>query len=1035
MKIQFMEQSYQVECVSSVVDCFLGQPKAEATVLAGPLWMPEGEQSIESRLGENAIKNAELSLTNTEVLSNINDVQRRQGIDPSISLEEIGIDQVRSVQNTARRNEMLEYRETILSASSVHLDIEMETGTGKTYCYIRTMFELNKLYGWSKYIVMVPSIAIREGVLKAFEITEQHFSEIYNKKVESFAYNSRSLSSLKSFVSDERMSVMIINMQAFNASGNDRRIYEKLEEFQSKRPIDEIARCKPIIVLDEPQRMTGKATSRSLPDFNPLFMLRYSATHSKRHHLVYRLDAVDAYRRKLVKRISVRGIRTEGLTGANCYIFFESIELSAKGPRAKVEIEVKQKSGKLIRKQVILNVDDNLYELSGRLEQYKGYDALQIDAKHGYIEFKNGKIVKLGDAVGDTSEIDVRRIQIREAIDAHFEKESRLFYMGIKVLTLFFIDEVVKYRNYTNNEGNGEYANIFEEEYKKAVERYTSIKNNNDDKYETYLRGILARETHCGYFSIDRRSGKEKETERDRRGEESTDADAFSLIMKEKERLLSIDEPIRFIFSHSALREGWDNTNVFTICMLKSRSSNQLWRQEVGRGLRLCVNSMGERQSSIDVTNINELTVVANDSYENVVSNLQKDIMKNDARYSVGISVERLEGLSIEMNGKYTSLDVRLARKIYGWLLSNEYVEVDDQVSEVYFKARVTGEFARLPDELVGTQNEVIRLVDELSGLAESAKISDGRKQYKMEPNRNFESKEFKRIWAAIKYKAIWRMEVDEGELISRCVASLNSCLDVKNTTHYVETGDQVLQAQVDKVTFKRSGVRTHLARSSRSLIKYDLIGRIATESKMSRKTVAEILSRIDTRVFNQYRQSPEQFIHIAFRILDEVRSVLAVKGISYTKINQMYEEGIFWPDQTFRDLSDSTNKLKKHIYDYIVTDSRVEEKFAKDLDCSREVVVFAKLPSQYKIPTPFGNYVPDWAIVFDEGSVKHVYFIAETKGSLSTLNLRGVEVYKIQCARQFFQQLREDASDCKIEYDVVSSFEDLMEKANRSKS
>ena len=473
----------------------------------------------------------------------------------------------------------------------------METGTGKTYTYIKTMYELNKRYGWSKFIIVVPSIAIREGVYKSFQITQEHFTEDYGKKIRFFIYNSSQLTEIDRFASDNSLNVMIINAQAFNARGKDaRRIYMKLDSFRSRRPIDVIAKTNPILIIDEPQSVEGKQTKENLKGFNPLFTLRYSATHKKDslYNLIYRLDAMEAYNKKLVKKIAVKGIAQTGTTATEGYLYLEGINLfKEKSPTANLGFEVKQSAGvkAVVRK---VEIGHNLYDRSGLLEQYRdGFTVTNIDGRDNSITFQNGIKLFAGDVKGAVNEQQLRRIQIRETILSHIERERMLYFRGIKVLSLFFIDEVAKYKQYdaSGNAFNGSYADMFEEEYDDVVNSL-QLKIG-EDAYISYLQSITADKTHAGYFSIDKRKNQFVDGKVERSTRESVDTDAYDLIMKDKERLLSFSEPVRFIFSHSALREGWDNSNVFQIYTLKQSDAETRKRQEVGRGLRLCVNQEG----------------------------------------------------------------------------------------------------------------------------------------------------------------------------------------------------------------------------------------------------------------------------------------------------------------------------------------------------------------------------------------------------------------------------------------------------------
>ena len=569
MKIKFKEQQFQLDAVQAVVDCFRGQPNKSSNFILDRGRIKGEIKGQTSFLEETGFKNSQIAIPEEEILKNIREVQIRNGLKPSDRLE-----------------------------GKYNLTIEMETGTGKTYTYIRTMYELYRAYGWSKFIIVVPSIAIREGVYKSFQMTEDHFMDLYGSKIRYFIYNSRDPYKIDQFATDPGINAMIINSQAFNARGRDaRRIYMELDEFNSRRPIDVIAKTNPILIIDEPQSVEGKKTKEALKAFNPLFTLRYSATHKEEYNKIYRLDALDAYNKKLVKKIRVKGISVKGTTGTNEYIYFEGIELRKnKKPVARIEFERKQKSG---IKRVVKNVDEgfDLYAHSNYMEQYKGYRVAEINGYKNTITFSNGVTLQAGDVQGDVSEEHFRRIQIREAIKAHFEKERELYPKGIKVLTLFFIDEVAKYRQYDKdgNQINGIYGQIFEEEYMNILNEYITFL---DDPYVDYLKQIDVRETHNGYFSIDKQ-GRMVDPKVKGRENISDDETAYNLIMRNKEKLLSFKEPTRFIFSHSALREGWDNPNVFQICTLKHSDSTIRKRQEVGRGLRLCVDQNGNRIDEI----------------------------------------------------------------------------------------------------------------------------------------------------------------------------------------------------------------------------------------------------------------------------------------------------------------------------------------------------------------------------------------------------------------------------------------------------
>lgn len=608
MKLQFKHQKFQADAAKAVVDVFAGQPYLTPTYMMdkGLLKDKHGTTGYDEKYVLEDFTgwcNQKIvpELNDRLILEHINAIQRANQIKPSEKLE-----------------------------GRYNLTIEMETGVGKTYTYIKTMYELNRAYGWSKYIVVVPSVAIREGVYKSFQVTQEHFAEEYGKKIRFFIYNSAQLTEIDRFASDNSINVMIINSQAFNAKGKDaRRITMKLDEFRSRRPIDIIAKTNPILIIDEPQSVEGKQTKENLKQFNPLMTLRYSATHKSDsiYNMIYRLDAMEAYNKRLVKKIAVKGITESGSTATESYVYLESINLSKAAPTATIQFDVKGATG--IRK-VTRTVSEgfNLYDNSGDMEEYKNnFVVRRIDGRDDSVEFINGIKIYAGDVIGKVSEDQLRRIQIRETILSHIQRERELFYKGIKVLSLFFIDEVAKYKQYdaAGNPMNGIYADMFEEEYNDII-NHLQLEFGEDD-YLKYLESIPAEKTHAGYFSIDKKGkmidSKANEKRENSKEKMSNDVDAYDLIMKNKELLLDRNpkkSPVRFIFSHSALREGWDNPNVFQICTLKQSSSEVRKRQEVGRGLRLCVNQDGERMDvnvlGNDVHNVNVLTVIASESYD-----------------------------------------------------------------------------------------------------------------------------------------------------------------------------------------------------------------------------------------------------------------------------------------------------------------------------------------------------------------------------------------------------------------------------------
>lgn len=1013
MKLKFKVQDYQTNAVESVVDCFSGQPNLSGItyrVDSGVIVNKQGQQGWDYG-DQDGFRNADMALSDTQLLQNIHNVQSRQNLPVSDSL----------VSN---------------SSSKINLDIEMETGTGKTYCYIKTIFEMNQRYGWSKFIIVVPSVAIREGVYKSLQITPDHFSKTYHKKARFFVYNSKQLHHLESFSSDSGINVMVINIQAFNASGKDnRRIYDELDDFQSRRPIDVISANRPILILDEPQKMEGKKTLDALAKFKPLMVLRYSATHKTTHNRIHRLDALDAYNQKLVKKINVRGISVKGLAGINAYLYLESIVTSKSAPVARVEFEVKQNSGikRVTRK---LRHGDNLFDLSNGLDQYKGFVVSEIDARTDFVEFTNGHRLDAGDATGDVTEETIRRIQIRETIKAHFEKEQKLLNQGIKVLSLFFIDEVAKYRDYSQADEQGEYARIFEEEYETLRQELLSELSIENHEYRKYLEEIEVGKTHNGYFSIDKKSKRLTDPSFKTRGEEaglSDDVDAYDLILKDKEKLLSFEEPTRFIFSHSALREGWDNPNVFVMCMLKHSENTISRRQEVGRGLRLAVNQHGDRQDHpATVHEINVLSVIASESYKDFVGNLQKEISDALSARPKKADVNYFTGKKLQTEAGPLEVTEAMANQIFRYLVRNEYTRDDDSIAPVYHEAKAAESLARLPEELEPYAEEIFKLVDSVFSESQLPKVGDDRKPKINRLNDNFHKQEFKKLWERINRKAVYQVDFDSNELIANCVRVMDKELHVTPLQYTIQAG-----TQGDRVSYEQLGsgkgfelTDTETVReavSVHSTVKYDLIGKLAEGTKLTRKTVAAILTRMQSSVFAQFKQNPEHFIAEATRLINEQKASIIIERLSYDTTNETYDTDVFTDAQTGQDLSEAVGVLKKHVFDYVVTDSRVEREFVEELDSSKEVVVYSKLPRGFLIPTPVGDYNPDWAIAFQEGSVKHIYFVAETKGSLSSLNLRGIEERKIECARKFFARLSGDVDGEKVKYEVVTNYSELM--------
>ena len=1020
MKLKFKKQQYQEDASLSVVKCFEGQPKGTRQDLIG-----RRERKIDiTNWKQNSTEDI-ISFGNNKILITSENLRKN----------------IRAVQ----KQNNLEYTD---NQGYENYSIEMETGTGKTYTYIKTMYELNKVYGWSKFIVIVPNIAIREGVLKSFQITEEHFQELYKKKIRYFVYNSNkssNIANINNFAEENNIQVMIMNYQAFNTKSKaNRRIYEELDELQSRKPIDVLKATNPILIIDEPQKM-GK-TEEILKEFNPLFILRYSATHKDKfkYNMIYRLDAVDAYNQKLVKKINVKGIELLHNKSESTYLYLDRVEISKSDPVAYIEIETKSSNG-VIRRTRKFNVGSNLYELSGGLEEYKGYVISEIDARNSSydkVSFTNGEEITTGQIVGDAEEDYMARIQIRETIRSHFEKEREYFKKGIKVLSLFFIDEVAKYKIYDENKKahNGEYAKIFEEEYNNIFNEFYKFI---DEDYKKYLNLLSGKKVHSGYFSIDKKASKGlSEDEQvfidskidDKTDGTSSDEDAYDLIMRDKERLLSLKEPVRFIFSHSALREGWDNPNIFQICTLKKSNSEISKRQEIGRGLRICVNSNGDRMDyrelEDDFFNINNLTVIASESYDSFAKALQSEISANLSRKSYDKFEQKLfiDRELINKDGKSLPIDESVANKIYRDFMKNDYIDDNDNIT-YKLKEDIANNSISIPEIMNDYVEEYTKLI---TSLFTETKIEIGNANKNnisnLKLNDNFYKKEFQELWNKINVKSIYEVDFDSNELIEKSIKAINEKLVISKMRVRITEGEQkntmsISQLKSDNsmvVGKERNEVYEDFVPVS---TKYDLIGSISNDTGLTRHTIIEILRNIKVDVFEQFKYNPEEFIRKASNLINDEKATTIIDGITYNKADDKYSNEIFTENNLSGKLGVNAIEVKKNIYDYVITDSDVEMEFAKKLE-QGEVTIYAKLPNGFKIRTPFGNYNPDWALVFDNKDIKYIYFIAETKGSMQSAQLKGAEKGKIECARKHFKSISGDS----VKYGVVDSYEHLID-------
>lgn len=1011
MKLQFKHQAFQREAARAVIEVFCGQPLQDAFAYSTDL----AKDKLQLQL--HGFRNHEIELSDEELTRNIREVQHGQDLKP--------------IEHVLR-----DYNDTLA------LSIEMETGTGKTYTYIKTMYELHKHYGWTKFIVVVPSVAIREGVIKSLETMGDHFAEEYGERMQYFVYDSSRLTSIDQFASDSKIHVMVINTQAFNATGADaRRISMHLEDFAWRRPIDVIAETRPILIIDEPQSVLGadrnNKTRLGLKQFTPLFALLYSATHRKDdvYNQVYRLDAIDAFNKRLVKKIEVMGVEQVGTTGTTGYLYLDAIVLAKKkgeAPRARISFNATTRVG-LRTSTRLVNEGFDLFAASGELEAYRdGFIVERIDGVKGCIRLSSGQEVYEGQTIGAVTENEIRRIQIRTTIQKHLEREQLLYKQGIKVLSLFFIDAVENYRVYETggNTRKGQWAEIFEEEYQSVLNEVQNLFM--DDDYRQYLKGISVESTHAGYFSQDKKGNMINS--KVKRGETTAnDPDAYQLIMRDKERLLSFAEPTRFIFSHSALKEGWDNPNVFQICTLKQSDSEVKKRQEVGRGMRLCVNQRGERQDSDLLGNAvydtNILTVIASESYKDFSEALQKELAESITSRAMLVTEGFFAGKTIiRANGTEQTLNASQAAYIVEELTLAGYLK-KQKLTEKYYADKRTGSLQL--NEWQAEQAAIVGMLDKVFN-SEVLKVDNGRGRTSAKfQEEQFAKKSFQAMWQRINRKTYYEVDFETPHLISNAISSLDHSLHVTEIHIAITTGTladirskEELEAgramQVE--TTRNLKVNEGIVRG----VRYDLVGELVQRTGLKRSTIASILTGIRAETFAMYRKNPEEFIIRAGHIINEQKAIAVVEHIAYHKLEQRYEANIFSEQELRGRIGIDAIQSEKSLYDLVVVDSQGTEKsFAEQLEQQDAVEVYTKLPRGFYINTPVGKYNPDWAVVFRDGEVKHIYFVAETKGAEEIIQLRAIERAKIECARRHFASI----SDHALKFDVVSSYETLYNK------
>lgn len=986
MKIKFNPNlEYQEEAIRSLVRIFEGQElcKTNFSVPTSSGQMELGKQNNDMGIGNR------LSLLDTELLENVQKIQLENGLPQTKSVDDI---------------------------KSMNFSVEMETGTGKTYVYLRSIFELNKHYGFTKFIIVVPSIAIKEGVYKSLEITAEHFKSLYeNNSCDFFVYDSQKLSQVRNFATDDSIQVMIINIDAFRKSFDDPDKADKAnifhrsrEELSGAKPKELVQATNPILIIDEPQSVDATDKSKdAIESLNPLFTMRFSATHKEVYNLMYKLDAVDAYEKQLVKQVEVASVKIDD--GNNRpYMCLKKVDYKKKPISAKIEIDKKQKSGEIKRTSITVKdgkVND-LYELSGGRDLYEGYIVEHIHGEEGkeYVSFTTKEeVLKINQPVGEFDKSEFQRLQIRKTIEEHLEKELKLKSNGIKVLSLFFIDKVANYRSY-NDDGDvveGKFSTMFEEEFSALIkkQRFKELFDSKNTEIS---------ELHDGYFATDKKN-KLKDT----KGNTQADEDAYSLIMKDKEKLLSFDSKLKFIFSHSALREGWDNPNVFQICTLNETSSVMKKRQEIGRGLRLAVNQDGEREYGFET---NTLTVVANESYEEFVFKLQKEI-EEDSGIKFGL-VETHVFSNIKMkdaDGKEVFVGAENSQKIWNFLKENEYIN-DKGKAQDKLKLDLKNDKLVVPEEFKEQKAQIESVLKKITkGL--SVKNADARTR--VELNKRAEIQEdFKLLWNKIKYKTRYRLNFDPQELITRCAT------EIKNTLVVPKTFAEVVKVKVD---VGRGGVEATDKREQKyvmddkSFVLPDIVSYLQNETNLTRKTIVDIL--IKSERLEDFKKNPQRFIDEVQKIIKNQMRHFIVNGIKYHKLgdDHYYAQELFDVKELTGYLEKNLVKSERSIYNYVIYDSDIEKKFAEQFERNDEVKVYAKLPGWFKIDTPLGGYNPDWAVLIEKNEESKLYFVVESKGTNVLDELRPSEKAKILCGEKHFEAIGTDA-----EFMVAKDYDDI---------
>lgn len=986
MKLHFDEHlDYQKQAISSIVDLFKGQTSTQSnfTVSVG-----KGQVGIYD--SENGIGNM-LELGEDEMLKNLQDIQVRNGLPQSKDIR----------------------------TGKYDFDIDMETGTGKTYVYLRTILEMNEKYGFTKFIIVVPSLAIKEGVYKSLEITKDHFKRVYQNTIYNyFVYDSSKLEQVRSFAVSDNIEIMVINIDAFRKSFTDPEkenkaniIHRPNDKLNGMKPIELIQETMPFVIIDEPQSVVGTAKAKeAIKSLNPLCTFRYSATHVERNNLVYKLDAVDSYDLELVKQIEVAGFATKDYHN-DAYMKLISVSNKKSAISARVELDTRNKKGVVSRKKVTIKAGDDLYSKSGGRDVYEGYivDEIYCETENEYVSFSTKEeILRIGNAIGDVDDLAIKEQQIRKTIEEHLDKELVLNHQGIKVLSLFFIDKVANYRYY-DKDGNpqkGIYAELFEKHYLDLIKK---------PKYHTLFKDVDVETevgyVHNGYFSVDR-----KGTLKDTSGTTLADEDAYSLIMKDKERLLSFDTKLRFIFSHSALREGWDNPNVFQICTLNETRSEVKKRQEIGRGLRLCVNQDGERQQGFA---INTLTVMANQSYEDFAAELQKEYEQDDGIKFGIIESHSFANIPIKKpNGDVEHLGQAASDLIYKHFKEKGYIDPNGKVQEA-LKVAIKKGTVDVPSEYEAIKPAIITLARKVSS---SINIKNNSDKQKVELNKQvYLDPEFKELWDRIKYQTTYSVDFSSEKLIEECCNEMQRSLSVSSAQLiYTKAGFDIHAGGI--VTEESDRYAVSLDSHKENIP--DIIAYLQNQTNLTRKTIVEILIR--SKTLDLFKKNPQRYMEQVSSIISSKMRLLIVDGIKYTKIgdDKYYAQELFENKELTGYLSKNMIASKKSVYEYVIYDSGNEETFATSFENNKSVKLYAKLPNWFKIPTPLGSYNPDWAVLIERDGVDKLYFVLETKGDIMFDALRPTEDAKIQCGIKHFEALGND-----VIFEKADNFEAFMEK------